>query len=116
MKKMIGILFVIVIMSLQGCDMQGGHYYVIQKPKPAKAYTVVESPYESVIVEEVYVCDYPSYDPTPGYPYECVDYGIAIGTCCSYAYSEGHWLCEEEWCWWEDMCYWDNTYAECSLY
>ena len=111
------ITLIMTCLLMIGCDMHNQGYHVVYKPKAPTTYTVVESPYESVVVvEEVYVCDHPSYDPTPGFPYECVDYGLTIGTCCSYAYTEGHWLCEEEWCWWEDMCYWENTYSTCTLY
>ncbi len=115
----LGLLLLMLLAS--GCDFSGQGRYVVYKassPTPSKSYTVVEtySPphtiYETHVVEEVYVCE-PTYDPTPQFPYECVDYGIGVGSCCTYLYGDWDWTCEEEWCWWEDMCYWENTYSQC---
>lgn len=109
------VLTIVVLMLLMsGCD-QGS--YVVYKPKP-QTYTIVETyspPTSTHVVKEIYVCE-PSYDPTPQFPYECVDYGIGVGSCCVYLYGDWDWTCEEEWCWWEDMCYWENTYSECTFY
>lgn len=113
----LGLVALMFLMS--GCDQ--GHYVVYKphKPKPVvQTYTVVESygpAYSTPPVKEIYVCE-PSYDPTPQFPYECVDYGIGVGSCCVYLYGDWDWTCEEEWCWWEDMCYWENTYSECTFH
>jgi hypothetical protein len=108
MKKL---LIATMLMMLIGCDFHGhGQTYVVHKTTPTSNYTPA---YETVVVvEEVYVCE-PVYDPTPSYPYDCIDYGVGYGYCCMYDYSGWDYYCQEEWCWWEDLCYWDNTYTAC---
>ena len=111
--RRIGMLLIIGL-ALLGCDFHGhGTTYVVHKPEPVVSYSYVPPQETIVVIEEVYVCE-PSYDPTPQFPYECVDYGVGVGSCCTYVYGDWDWTCEEEWCWWEDMCYWENTYSSCT--
>lgn len=121
MKKTITLIVCSTILT--GCNLTPGTT-VVYYPTAKKTVTVVEEEItyveepEVVVIEEYTypVCDpfYEEYSsPFYHYPEFCTDYGLGVGYCCTWEFSDGIANCSSEHCFWDDSCEWDHMYTEC---